>query len=168
MDMDMNMHMDMDMDTGPRFICDRMLGSLARWLRLLGFDTSYPPEIPESEIRDIAVTEKRYLLTRDRGLAVSASSENLLICSLDTFDQLEEVNERFRIFAESRRKGNSMSRCSLCNTLLGTVEKCEVEGEVPPGVYEKQDRYWHCAGCGKYYWPGTHYGEILNRIETLK
>ena len=155
-------------DVAMRFLCDRMLGSLCRWLRLLGFDATYPVEIIDRGIDELALNESRILLTRDRSFAQNARSRNLMIKSLDRDEQLKEVDREFNIIGHSIERKLLLSRCSVCNHSLDEIAKDEIEGKVPRGVYEHQDSYWYCAKCVKYYWPGTHYMEILNKIETLK
>jgi len=152
----------------PRFVCDRMLGSLCRWLRLLGFDAVYPADINDERIDELALGESRVLLTRDRSFAKNARSCKMLIRSLDRDEQLREVDREFNIVRISVENHIFLSRCSVCNHTLDEITKDGIEGKVPRGVYEDQDSYWFCPGCEKYYWPGTHYMEILNKIETLK
>ena len=151
-----------------RFVCDRMLGGLSKWLRLLGFDVLYPEDIEDEKIDELARRENRILLTRDRNFSRRAKSSVLLLYSLDTEEQLKEVDGCYEILKTSEENGSLFTRCSVCNYRLVDASKDEVKGNVPPGVYEHQEVYWFCPGCGRYYWPGTHYGEILKKIETLK
>lgn len=152
----------------PRFICDRMLGSLCRWLRFLGFDAVYPADVNDEKIDELAHDGSRILLTRDRSLAKNARSRTLCIMSQDRDEQLREVDGEFNIIGYSVERKLLLSRCSICNHLLNVISKDEIKGRVPSGVYEHQNSYWFCPGCNKYYWPGTHYMKILNKIETLK
>jgi len=151
-----------------RFVCDRMLGALAKWLRLLGFDVIYPEELCDDDIDEIALGDLRILLTRDVDLSKRARSEVLLIDSLDTDEQLAEVDGGYDIFRISEEGKLSLTRCSVCNHPLVDITKEEARDHVPPGVHEIQDSYWFCPECGRYYWPGTHYEGILKKIETLK
>ncbi len=151
-----------------RFVCDRMLGSLCKWLRFLGFDTIYPADVNDKRIDELIHKDSRILLTRDRSFANKARSRTLLIRSLHRDEQLKEVDREFNIIGLSLEGKLLLSRCSVCNHSLNIINKDEIEGLVPRGVYECQDSYWSCPECEKYYWPGTHYMEILNKIETLK
>jgi len=151
-----------------RFMCDRMLGSLCKWLRFLGFDTLYPPDVNDIMIDQLALNKSRILLTRDRSFLKNARSPKLLIRSLQRDEQIREVDREFNILSISIERKLVLSRCSVCNQSLDEVTKDEINGKVPPGVYEHQHSYWFCPECEKYYWPGTHYMEILNKIETLK
>ena len=57
----------------PRFAADAMLGRLARWLRVLGFDTAYDSAIADPELVRMAAIEERVLLTRDRTSCASCA-----------------------------------------------------------------------------------------------
>jgi len=154
-------------DETTRFLCDRMLGSLGKWLRILGFDVVIPPDVEDEKIDEMALDGGRILLTRDRRFSEKASSSNLLIRSLDVDTQLREVNEAYGVFGYSRENGMALTRCSVCNHPLEEVPKETVEGRVPERVYGEQDIFWACKGCGRYYWNGTHYGEMRKKIEKF-
>lgn len=146
-----------------KLISDHMLGSLARWLRFLGFDTAYPDVLPDKELAELAAKEDRILLTRDKELASAKGVSALLIQSTDFDEQLKQV-----VTAYGLEIKNELSRCSLCNTLLVSVTKEMVKDKVPERVYEIQNEFWECTQCNKYYWPGTHYKNIKNKLEKLK
>ena len=50
------------------FFADVMLGKLARWLRMLGYDTAYERKIDDADVVGRVLREDRWLLTRDRHL----------------------------------------------------------------------------------------------------
>src|SRR5215207_8725140 len=52
----------------PHFLADAMLGRLARWLRVMGFDTAYDPALTDPALVALARRDGRVLLTRDRRL----------------------------------------------------------------------------------------------------
>lgn len=145
-----------------RFICDHMLGTLARWLRLLGFDVLYPGPVPDSEIKDLAEKEQRTILTRDKELAGTKKVPALYIASDDLEEQL-----LFTISELELEITNPMTRCSICNSPVDKVEKPAVKGEVPDGVFERQQEFWYCPECKKYYWQGSHWDRITKTIEKL-
>lgn len=145
-----------------RFICDHMLGTLARWLRLLGFDVLYPGPIPDREIIEIAAGEDRIILTRDKELGSTERVQALYVES----DNLEE--QLLSTMAElGLEVTDPMSRCSLCNSPIEKVEKSDVEGNVPEGVFGRQEEFWFCRKCNKYYWQGSHWDRISRTIEKL-
>jgi uncharacterized protein with PIN domain len=145
-----------------RFIADHMLGSLARWLRFMGYDTVYPGPMNDRDIVHLAKEEGRVLLTRDRELSKARSVESLYIESTDLENQLDQVLSKFMMTGKI-----SLSRCSLCNSVLELVEKEGVKEFVPERVFELRDSFWYCRKCHKYYWAGTHFEKIMEKIRKL-
>ncbi len=145
-----------------RFICDHMLGTLARWLRLLGFDVLYPGPIPDKEIKMIAEREDRIILTRDKELGNTKKLKALYVTSDDLEEQLLLTMSELKLEVT-----NPMTRCSLCNSILEKVDKPAVEGEVPEKVFERQLEFWYCPECRKYYWQGSHWDRITKTIERI-
>jgi len=147
-----------------RFLCDAMLGSLARWLRFFGFDTEFcGPELDDREVRYRAGTEGRWLLTRDRELA-SKGPRTMLVRSEDLNDQLVEVFARLSL----RPAANlAASRCGECNGVLETADTDTVREQVPPYVRMTAERFRRCTRCGRVYWPGTHTLKIINTMSAV-
>jgi uncharacterized protein with PIN domain len=139
-----------------------MLGTLAKWLRLLGFDVLYPGPVPDSEIIRIAAKEGRIVLTRDKELGGTKKVRTLYIESDNLEGQLT-----FTISELKLKVTHPMSRCSVCNFQVEKVEKSSVEGKVPDGVFERQEDFWFCSNCTKYYWQGSHWDKIAKTIEGL-
>ena len=135
-----------------RFIADAMLGQLARWLRLLGFDTLYYKDISDVEVLKIAKQQNRIILTRDTHfLNFRNFKDFLLISSNNTMEQLVEMA------AVVNLKSNIPPRCSKCNGILsGNVEKESVRGLVPEYIYLRFKKFLRCEDCGGIYWEGSH------------
>jgi uncharacterized protein with PIN domain len=146
-----------------KFLADHMLGSLARWLRFFGFDTAYPEVQPDKKLIAIAKREGRTILTRDKELAQIKEIDSLYIESVDLEMQLVQVLEKYDLRIDS-----AFSRCSLCNSILTSVKKPEVEGKVPKKVFLIQNEFYKCQECKKYYWHGTHYHGIKAKIKELE
>lgn len=143
-----------------KFIADAMFGTLAKWMRVFGFDTVYANEMEDKEIEELARVEGRVLITRDKDLA-RRTENSLYLDSDDLDDQLVQILERFPY--EPRLL---LTRCLLCNSILAPVEKSEVRG-VPEGVLEREEEFWKCEKCDKFYWPATHYENMLVRAGQL-
>lgn len=143
-----------------RFVVDAMFGTLAKWLRVLGFDTVFAKDLEDEEIIAIAEQEERVLITRDKDLARKAGTA-LFLNSDVLNDQLKQVLEKYP--ADGSRL---LTRCLLCNTILTPVEKAEVK-DVPKGVLEREEKFWKCPECEKYYWPATHYENMAERAGEL-
>ncbi|MBI4689058.1 MAG: Mut7-C RNAse domain-containing protein [Nitrospirae bacterium] len=139
-----------------RFITDAMLGRLARWLRLLGFDTLYYSDISDSDLLRIARRENRFILTRDTHfLRFKDLKDFLLINSNNTLDQLIEITRVLKM------KKFDLARCVKCNGMLDdVVEKADIEGSVPEYIYLKLSKFMRCRACGNIYWEGSHMKSI--------
>ena len=141
-----------------------MLGRLARWMRFLGFDTLYSPDISDSRLIRIAKEQDRYILTRDTHLIeVKGVKDYLLIKADDPFEQLLEVFDTLQI-----KQFNPLSRCVECNGLLTSIlDKREIQDSVPEFVFLHFNVFMRCIDCGKIYWEGTQpkkFREKLNEI----
>jgi len=148
-----------------RFVVDVNLGKLAQKLRLLGFDTLFRNNLEDDEIVQISVTEKRIILTRDKGvLKHTAASHGYWVRNSDPQKQLHEVVQRLQLQNSFR----PFSRCSNCNGSLTAVDAEEVKVKVPEDTFSMCNEFWKCDGCGQIYWEGTHYRKILKWIEGLK
>lgn len=151
---------------GPlRFVADCMLGKLAKWLRILGYDTRYDPDAPDEEIVRLAAREGRVILTRDSRLVLRRlARRHLLIRSDDPAEQLRQVIRELGIPVEG---GRLLSRCLPCNVPTLAVGTDEVAGKVPPYVHRTQSAFTRCPSCGRIYWGATHSEDIRKRLEAM-
>ena len=144
-----------------------MFGTLAKWLRIYGFDTFYAnSEIDDSELIAISRRENRILITRDKNLLQNARRENLKTIEIKTTD----INKQISKAIASREVDNSkiLSRCILCNTSVDKIEKYEVKGKVPKKVFDNNETFWLCPKCNKIYWRGSHYDNMVKKIKDIK
>jgi uncharacterized protein with PIN domain len=149
--------------TGVRFSADAMLGRLARWLRIAGYDTRYEPHIADAELVRTALDERRIILTRDRALAREWSVEDVLVLKAeDTLHQLREVASRHPLDWRAR----AFSRCSRCNALVEAVGRDDVPEQVPERVLAQRLALARCPRCGRIYWEGSH-TERMRRVLAL-
>lgn len=144
-----------------KLLCDHMLGSLARWLRFMGYDTAYPEPTSDRQLIDRARSEGRVLLTRDKELA-GRVSDAVRIRSDDLEEQIREVAAVLPL-----RLVDPLSRCSLCNTVLVAVSREAVEGFVPAGIHSRHETFWHCPSCKRVYWQGSHWDKMIERLNDL-
>jgi len=134
----------------PKFLVDGMLGSLARKLRILGFDTLYDPKSEDDALRSSARTDRRILLTGDFELYKSAKRsyiDTILIDSSSERDRLFEVLQK--LGTTKIRTDQMVSRCSQCNGVLYDTGKIGRHGSV-----------FSCRTCGKSYWKGSHWDKL--------
>lgn len=140
-----------------KFIADSMLGRLARWLRLLGYDTLYFPEIEDRVLLRISREEERILLTRDTRLVkIRGLKRFLLLDENDPFQQLKKVITTLRLDKGGQCISPLLIRCLICNTLLEKIPKESAKGMVPEYVYNTVEEFKLCPICRKFYWKGTH------------
>ena len=146
----------------PRFIVDRMVGRLATWLRLLGYDTVSAGRLEDAQIARLAQQDDRIVLTRDRELARRKSIRTLLIDSEEIDEQLAQVVRAYGLALRG-----AAPRCGLCNGVLAALPKEQAAGQVPPYVSQTQERFLHCSSCGRIYWRGTHWQRMQERLALL-
>jgi uncharacterized protein with PIN domain len=147
-----------------KFIADAMLGRLAKWLRLMGFDVLYYPDIRDRELIRVAREQERTILTRDTGLMKSRGVIDAVFVEADDLSaQLMQIREKLDFSAAA-----PLGRCEICNgSLSGVTGKEEIRDLVPDFVYRNYDHFVQCTGCGKVYWEGSHYREIREKIGTI-
>ena len=148
----------------PTFVADSMLGRLAKWLRLLGFDTTYDTAWERRGLLRHAREQERILLTRDtRLLRRRELPAHLFVTADDHREQLRQVLAHFQIAAEFRL----LTRCSLCNAELEPIDANLTRHRVPPYVFASQRVFRRCPTCDRIYWPATHVERIKAELRTL-
>ena len=147
------------------FVCDAMLGRLARWLRVLGYGAEYFHEIDDAELVAYARDKGLLLLTRDTRLVQRTDiGPHLLIEENDPWEQLKALVPRLGLRVDREK---AFTRCVECNAPLGHIEKSEIRGLVPPFVYARQEKFSRCPSCGRIYWPATHHKKMLDKLDEL-
>lgn len=144
-------------DPSPRFLADAHLGGLARRLRLLGFDTKLARDAPDRSLAGLADGDGRIVLSRDRELLKHRRvARGRYVRARTTEEQLREVVAHFGL-----REGiRPFSRCLACNALLRPAERGDIAGRLPPRVAAGQTEFTLCTGCGRLYWPGSHWRRL--------
>ncbi len=147
-----------------KFVADAMVGRLAKWLRLLGFDVFYYPQIDDRQVIKIAREQERTILTRDTGLLRHGGLKDPIFIRSDKVpDQLIELKDRVNFL-----DADPMGRCVLCNGKLSRVTgKEEVRTLVPDFVYHNFQDFTRCGDCGKVYWEGSHYKRFREKVREL-
>lgn len=143
-----------------RFVVDGMLGSLARWLRILGYDADYANQRDDAELVRISRAENRVLLTRDRALAGRRGVRALLVESQSLDEQLAQVMAAFLLTAST-----GAARCPVCNTALVQATREEVANRVPAYVLRRHHYFQRCPGCRRVYWRGSHWQNMQTRLK---
>ncbi len=147
-----------------KFIADAMLGRLSKWLRILGFDVLYYPDIEDRELVRLAREQERTILTRDTGLMKRRGLPGVIFVDKDdVFDQLVLLRERLG-FDQAALSG----RCAVCNGVIDVVHnKEEVRDLVPEYIYLNLHEFMRCRDCGRVYWEGSHHRDMMDKIRGI-
>jgi uncharacterized protein with PIN domain len=141
-----------------------MLGKLAKWLKILGFDAIFFSKIEDEELMAIAQKEERILLTRDNGMIERARNmETLFIDSENWREQVKQVLDHFDIWKDVKPN----SRCIECNYPLKKISKERAKNLVTSFVYKTADTFALCPECERVFWRGTHLNDMEHKISEL-
>lgn len=139
-----------------------MLGKLATYLRMCGYDAAYAHEEgieADEELRKVARREGRTLLTRDEELA-ARMADAILLESLEIEGQLGELAAtgiRLELPDEPER-------CSVCNGRVLAVGN----GQHPPYAPDDEEEIWQCRDCGQYFWKGSHWDRVRETLRKVR
>ena len=148
-----------------RFVADRMLGKLAKGLRLLGYDTVYYQGEDLYHLIQWARAEGRVILTRNRKLVAKRPEDRLVrIMGDHPTLQLQELIQKGYV---TRDEEEHFSRCLLCNALLDAIPRGEAEGRVPDFVFHERKEFFRCPQCRRIYWQGSHQKNMQAWVEGL-
>jgi len=145
------------------FIVDEMLGHVARWLRIAGYDVEFVNRASDVDLLKLAIEEGRVLITSDRELSLKARKngvEVIIITSSDSFNALSQIAANLSMQMEPK-----MVRCTVCNGRLKLWTGGPINVDYP--VPKEGNDLWECEACGKVYWKGTHWvsiGKFLKRV----
>ena len=154
---------------GAKFIADNNVGRLARWLRLMGYDTLLFKQKDDDRMIETALSENRVILTKDgefvkRRLVRDGTVKTIHIEQDDPSLQVQEVVETAKLDCHFR----PFSLCLECNQILVARDKEEVKNLVPVRVFETQTQYTECPFCHRIYWPGTHWQAMGKKLRDLQ
>lgn len=148
----------------PRFILDVHLGKLARYLRMLGFDTLYRDDWEDDEIIGRALEQQRIVLTRDLGILKNKRvSHGYWLRHTDPEQQLAEVVEALDLHGQLR----PFTRCLECNGVIRDVQGDPVALGADPDIAARFEHFWQCDSCRRLYWQGSHYSRMLSAVRRM-
>jgi len=147
-----------------KFICDSMLGTLAKWLRIFGYDVLYNPAWKREELINISLREDRIILTRGTSLIKKIGLKVVHIEKDGLENQLKQLVKQLSL---RLTESSIFERCTICNVICKTVKKEEVRDRVPAYVYQTQNEFRICPVCTRIYWPGTHIESVQKMIKTI-
>ncbi len=151
-----------------KFIADNNVGKLAKWLRIIGYDTLLFKEKNDSKMIEIALNEDRVILTKNsqimkRRLVTNGKLKAVHIKCDEPNVQLQETAKILNLDYHF----NPFSLCLKCNQKLVPRSKEEVQDLVPPRVFEIQKQYMECPSCHRIYWHGTHWQAMVRELRNI-
>jgi len=154
--------------TNPKFIVDNNVGKLAKWLRIMGYDTLFFNGSDDSRMIATALAEDRVILTRDtqimrRRVVTCGQLKAILIRGDQPEQQMHQVIDTLNLDCQFR----PFALCLECNQPLLERSKQQVEDRVPPFVFQTQSQYMECPACHRIYWRGTHWQAMTKRLEKF-
>lgn len=150
-----------------RFFADAMLGKLALWLRILGYDTAYERVIEDERLVERMLSEDRWLVTRDSYLVQRRAlrGRHTLVRSDHLEDQLRQLQRELELNLDPHEQ--RPYRCAHCNVILQAMSRERAVSLVPHFVAAQHSEFVGCPLCGRVYWPGTHWTNLCRQLEQL-
>jgi len=147
-----------------KFLLSRELGRLAKWLRILGFDTAYFNQDNTSSLIIQALRDNRVIITRNHRLAKSCRLKTALVKSEKLKEQLVQILKELKLNINSDMM---FTRCIICNVILEEVDKEKIKDKVPEYVFKTQVNFIACPKCKRIYWSGTHWGNVAKTLKEI-
>lgn len=145
-----------------------MLGTIAKKMRILGFDCKYSATIDDEDLILVAKKENRIVITKDRQLADNAKKHDILTLEITTHTEKEQIIEIAKSMNWKKCEFNTdNARCPVCNGNLQLTEKNQVVDKVPPKIAQNIEEFWVCQGCKHIYWEGTHIRNLEKFIAEI-
>ncbi|MEJ2111309.1 MAG: Mut7-C RNAse domain-containing protein [Acidobacteriota bacterium] len=148
----------------PRFVADVMLGKLAKWLRIAGYDVLYSNKYSDDELISISREQGRILLSLDSRLLVRKPVDFFIYLQPGN---LESQIRRILELTHTVKIPAPFSRCLSCNVVLSIVPAETVRNRIPEYVYRTHTNFKLCPECGKIFWSGTHRKSVMRYLERL-
>ncbi len=151
-----------------KFIVDNNVGKLAKWLRIMGYDTLFFNGSNDANMIATALAEGRVILTRDtqimkRRVVTNGQLKAILIKSDEPELQMRQVIDSLKLDCQFR----PFAICLECNQPLVERSQQEVKDLVPPYVFQTQSQYMECPTCHRIYWKGTHWQAMTKKLKRL-
>ena len=151
-----------------KFVADGMLGSLVRWLRMMGHDVEYLHGLDDDKLIALAKEEGRILLTRDLELYKRSTAKGVDVFYLEGKNEAERLSVLAKRFSIALEIDLKTSRCPRCNATIQPVPKLHIANRVEKKTYDNYNTFWECPRCQKVYWQGAHWPKICETLEDAK
>lgn len=143
-----------------KFLADCMLGRLARWLRVMGYDTLWLDRDPGPDLAGLAARQGRLLLTRRTAYR--------RVCGV--FITPDRVEGQLRQVVKARgldTQSHRFTLCLVCNHPLEILDPALARLRVPPYVAATGQSFNHCPACDRVYWAGSHRRRMEDALERM-
>lgn len=149
-----------------KFILTKELGTLARWLRLFGYDSLY---FNSDDLRRLFVTafnESRIIVTKRKDIPTNTKSVRVIYVKSDLLkEEMRELQKKLKVHITN---SNLFTRCADCNKKVFRIKKDSVRGLVPPYVFKTQKNFLQCPGCEKIFWKATHWDRAREFLKNTQ
>ena len=152
----------------PEFVCDAMLGGLARWLRAAGYDAEFVYGIDDRDLIERARATGATLLSSDGPMFERNVIKNGTVKALFIPRDLTVSAQLAFVMTVLRLAVRQMPRCMACGGALIEVEKESIRAEAPPKSFAACAQFWRCDRCGKLLWQGAHWRRISARLAEMR
>jgi hypothetical protein len=145
-----------------------MLGTIAKKMRILGFDSKYFATIDDDDLILLAKKENRAIITKDHQVADNAKKHDILTVDITTHTEKDQLIEIAKKTGFTKYEFNpNIARCPICNGILHGVEKHQIIDKVPPKIAQNVKEFWICEDCKHIYWEGTHIRNLEKLIAEI-
>ena len=152
----------------PMFFVDAMLGNIAKKLRLMGFDTKYSSDIEDESLIQVAAQENRIVISRDMDLVRSSKKNKIIAIHIQgetEIDQFHEIMDNLNL--KKVEINGDKARCPNCNSETETIDKNNINQNLPDKVLEYNEKFWICRNCNQIFWEGTHIQNLQKLVRDL-
>jgi hypothetical protein len=145
-----------------RFVTEAMLGKLAKWLRIMGYDVLYQRLYQKEELVRLVASGRKVL---SRRIETQTRYPGVILIHADHVgDQLKELKDKDILRPDPSR---FFARCLLCNTLLKPADPEAAKSSLPDHVLQENlSGIRSCPECGRFFWPGTHREKMLRQLAS--
>ena len=159
-----------------KFLVDAMLGKLARFLRIFGFDTIYADDlkdfikinpVPDGKLIEFAKKNDRFIITKDYSLYKDFIEKSIYLKGEGIYNYLMQLNKESNLYFKFNIE---RARCSICNSILKKVKnKKLIKDLVLKETFSHYNEYYRCLNpqCKKIFWQGSHIEDIKNRLDEI-
>ena len=149
---------------------DGMLGSLARWLRMLGYETEYDTKLDDNSLLQTSMQPETVLLTRDEELYKRAKAKSVNSVLVHGETEQERLAQLAKILGINLEIDDTGTRCPECGSVLNQISGPAASLNLAAASLKTHDKYWRCTNgaCRKTYWVGSHWKQIRRKLEEAR